>query len=333
MKAPLSLWKSERASSSLAVDMSAGAAVESASFPTISAAASPAGRGHRRRGVVPGVGVLEDLAAGRQHQCVDPHHVALVAAALHADPLALGHGGVDHVVPGEVGGGRVDAGRLGHRLAVPEQLGVGPERRGDQLVVPEARPTARPSSTPSVSGRHVGRVGDRLQVAGVGELGDEDGVEAHEVDRGVAGGQAAHQLLPLGVGVVGQDLGGDPVGAARLGSVHFSASVVWPPLSGFVYQVSVGVPELSPPHPLRAIGSPMAMANGIAQRLSILRRPDIAAPSRDLRQCCSPVIPPGPPGRGITSSTFYTRSVARCAVDGQMVLNRRRAGPRGALRR
>ncbi len=60
-----------------------------------------------------------------------------------------------------------------------------------------------------------GRVDDGEQIAGVGELGHERRVEAHEVDRGVVGGQPPDELFALRVGVIGPDLGLDAVGPVR----------------------------------------------------------------------------------------------------------------------
>ena len=166
MNEPESPWKRLRASSSPAVDRSGGRAEDLASRPTMSAAASPAGVATVGVGIDARVGVLDDLAAGRLDQGVDPHHVALVAAALHADALVLGLGRVDHLVPGELRRGRVDPGGGGDRRAVPEQLRVRPERRGDELVVP-VRGGERPVEHP---------VGQQLDVAGVGDRPEVPGV-------------------------------------------------------------------------------------------------------------------------------------------------------------
>ena len=56
----------------------------------------------------------------------------------------------------------------------------------------------------------VGLVED-AQEAGVGELGHERRVQAHQVDRAVLGGEAADELLALLRGVVGQGLDVDLV--------------------------------------------------------------------------------------------------------------------------
>ena len=104
-----------------------------------------------------------------------------------------------------------------------------------------------PWTTPSVT-RCGDVVGDRREEAGLGELGDERRVEAHDVDRGVLGRQAADQLLALR---------GASRGAAATVSIVYCAvgrrrcsgwrSPPGPPESGLMYQVSVGGPPLSAP--------------------------------------------------------------------------------------
>ena len=165
-------------------------------------------RRHGRGRVGAEVGVLDDLSAPGGDQGVDPDHVALVAPALHADPLVLRLGGFDHLLPREIGGRGVDTGGVGHRLAIPQQLGVGPERRGHELVVPEGR---RQWGLEDAFGEDldIRRIGDRKDVAGVGELGDERRVEAHQIDGRIVGCEAPHELLTLLVSLVGQDLGLD----------------------------------------------------------------------------------------------------------------------------
>ena len=148
-----------------------------------------------RGGVLAGFDVADDLAAGRHDQGVDPDHVALVPVGLHPDHLVLALGRLDHLVPGEARRGGVDAGRLRGRLAVPEQLGVGPERRRHELVVPVGR--LQRALEDAVGEGGLVLLGERTEEAGVGELRDERRVEAHHVDRAVLGGQPADQLLPL----------------------------------------------------------------------------------------------------------------------------------------
>ena len=87
--------------------------------------------------------------------------------------------------------------------------------------------SSAPWTTPSLTSRG-DVVGDRGEEAGLGELGRERDVEAHDVDRVVAGREAAHQLLALRVGVAGQLRGLDrvrPVGrlAALRGDLRLPA--------------------------------------------------------------------------------------------------------------
>ena len=174
---------------------------------------------HLRRGVDLGGGVLagfhvaDDLAAGRHDEGVDPDHVALVPVGLDTDHLLLALGRLDHLVPGEARFGRIDAGRLRGRLAVPEQLGVGPERGRHQLVVPVHRLQRGVEDAVGEGGLVL--LGERTEEAGVGELGDERRVQAHHVDRAVLGGQPPDQLLPLVGRRVRQRLDVDLVGTVR----------------------------------------------------------------------------------------------------------------------
>ena len=112
-------------------------------------------------------------------------------------------------------------------LAVPQQLGVGPERGRDQLVVPVHRLQRGIEDTLGQLGR-VGLVED-AEEAGVGELGHERRVQAHQVDRAVLGGEAADELLALLRGVVGQGLDVDLVrralGRALLRQTRLTAVV------------------------------------------------------------------------------------------------------------
>ncbi len=209
--------------------MSAGAAEERAELTDDVGGEVPGRRRDRRRGVGAEFGVLDDLPATRANQGVDPHHVALVPAALDADPLALRLGRLDHRLPREVGCGRVDTGRRCHRLAVPQQLRVGPEDRRDQLTIPEGV-FQRCLEHPVVEQLDVGRIGDREEISGVGELGDEGWVETHQVDGGIIGREPADELFALLVCLVGQDLRLDAEGAvggvtALLGQLRLATVV------------------------------------------------------------------------------------------------------------
>ena len=85
-------------------------------------------------------------------------------------------------------------------------------------------------------------VGERAEEPGLGELGHERRVEAHQVDRAVLGRQPPDELLPLAGGVGGQHRDLDAVGAVGgLGALLGQLSC--PPLSGLMYQVSVGGPR------------------------------------------------------------------------------------------
>ncbi len=184
----------------------------------ISAARLPGVGVEGRRGVLAGGRVLEHLAARGRHQRVDPHHVALVAGAGDVDGRAGLLGGIDDLVPRHRLVGGIEARLLGDRLAVPEQLRVGPERGGDELVVPGRR---RDRAVEHVVGQGRGLVvGERPEEVRLRELGHEHRVEAHEVDRAVVGRQAPHELLALAVGVPGEHRDLDAVGAVgRLGAL------------------------------------------------------------------------------------------------------------------
>ena len=147
-----------------------------------------------RGGVLAGLGVdrrpwrpcrprcrVEDVAAGALDQRVDPHDVGLVLVGLDADGAVVVGGRVDDLVPRDRLG-HVEPGLLGERLAVPEHLGVGPLRERRRPRRPTVTVSAAPASTSS-SRTCVGQLAleQLLEPAGVGELGDEDRVEAHQV--------------------------------------------------------------------------------------------------------------------------------------------------------
>ena len=98
-------------------------------------------------------------------------------------------------------------------LPEPQKLGVGPERGAHELAVPGARFDGAGQRARGELLR-LG-VAVRPEEAGLGELGDERRVEAHQVDGGVLGRQPPDQLLPLAGGVVREHRRLDAVGAVR----------------------------------------------------------------------------------------------------------------------
>ena len=137
----------------------------------------------------------EDLGARRLDHRVDPDGEALVAVGLHLDVLAELLGLVDHLVPGLRRG-------LDQVLAVPEQLGVGVERRAVELALERG---GLDDAVEDVLGHlRLQRVGPLAQPAGVGELGRPDHVHADHVDRSSprrrAGGRAARAAGSASVG-------------------------------------------------------------------------------------------------------------------------------------
>ena len=125
--------------------------------------------------------LVHDAAAGAGHQSVEPHREALVLRALHLDvgrQALLGEllGCCDHLVPGGRRGGR-------EVLAVPEDLGIGVERRRPQRVlVGGGLQRALQGALLDLRG-HV--VGQPLDPARRGELGGPGDVDAQDVDLGV----------------------------------------------------------------------------------------------------------------------------------------------------
>ena len=155
------------------------------------------------------VGAAQDLAAGGLHERVEPHGVALVGGALDLDPPGLGQARrrVDQLVPRR-------RRLVDEVLAVPQQLRVGVRRRAVEPAV-VGRGLERPRERPLAHlAGHV--LGPRQDPLGLGELRGPDDVHAHEVDRGVLGGEAADERLALRVGVVAERVEDDPVAPVRL---------------------------------------------------------------------------------------------------------------------
>jgi len=179
------------------------------------------------------LGVVDDGPAGAGDERVDPDDVALVLVGLDADaPAVLGRG-VDDLVPGDRLA-HVDAGLLDEGLAVPEHLGVGPERERDELAVPGGRVDRsaerlwRPVAvTAAVLDRVLQVVRDRGEEPGVGELSGVRRVDAHQVDAAVVRREPAGELDALLARVLREDLRRDrvAVGAAVLGDRGLAAAV------------------------------------------------------------------------------------------------------------
>ena len=202
-------------------------------------------------GVLALVDVGDDLPTRRQDQRVDPHHVALVAARLDADDLALLDGGLDHLVPGEVGRGGVDAGGLRPPTCGTTAAGCWPRTARRQLVVPVNRlqrgvehalgelRLRRPCRRREGSRRWRTRprtAGSRL-------------IRSIELSCAARRRTSCSRCCEASLGSVWMlTLYGPPGGA------HVSARRAWPPLSGLMYQVRVGTPEPEP-HPAAATSS------------------------------------------------------------------------------
>ncbi len=159
------------------------------------------------------VGVLHQLPARALDEGVDPDAVALVLVGLHPDLAAVLRGGVDDLVPGDRLR-HVEVGLVDEGLAVPEHLGVGPEREDHELVLPSGRVHR------ALEGALLLELGLRLlrdfgEEAGVGELGGERRVERHQVDLGVLGREATRQLDALLARALRKDLGVDGVLVGR----------------------------------------------------------------------------------------------------------------------
>ena len=218
----------------------------------------------------PAVGVADDVAAGALDQGVDPHDVALVLVGLDADVATVVGRRVDDLVPRH-GLGHVEAGRVGDRLAVPEDLGVGPQRGDDELAVPRGTVDGALQDAVGQRGLLV-RGGDLGEGVGLRELGGEHRIEAHQVDRRVLGRQPAQQLDALLGRARREQLGLDRVlvGAAPLGDAGLAERPAEPGRagcgSGLMYHVNVGVPLSSPPQPSNIIGAAIAAAATIPIR-------------------------------------------------------------------
>ena len=226
----------------------------------------PAGVGvEGRRGVLAGGRVLEHLAARRGHQRVDPHHVALVAGAGDVDRGAGLLGGVDDLVPRHRVGLGIEPGLLGDRLAVPEQLRVGPERGGDQLVVPGRRRRPAPSRTSSVSAAASSSENGRRNPASANS-GTNTGsrlIRSIELSLAASRRTSCSRWLSASPGGAPTPRCGRRRRPPRCTAPPASA---WPPLSGFVYQVSVGVPLSSPPPQARTAPARSPSATGSTAR-------------------------------------------------------------------
>ena len=156
---------------------------------------------------------------------VDPDDVALVLVGLHRDLAAVVGSGVDDLVPGDRLR-HVDAGLLHERLAVPEHLGVRPEREDHELVLP---------------GRRVEGALERLLLelvlarpAGIsarkpafGELRGVRRVDAHQVDAESWAASRRASWMRCWLASWGSVLRGDRVvvGAAVLGDGGLAAGV------------------------------------------------------------------------------------------------------------
>ena len=132
------------------------------------------------------------------------------------------------------------SGGVGHQvLAVPEQLGVGVDRGARR---------AGPSRSPSRSARPARRwspasllapVHGWIQPASANSAVQSTSI-ADDVDRAVLGGEAAHELRALRVGVVRQRVELDGVLAARGRGARFAAAANEPDGSGKTYQLHRG---------------------------------------------------------------------------------------------
>ena len=153
----------------------------------------------------------DDPAAGRIDERVEPHDQPLVLGALLLDVVRLALlgqllGVIDHLVPGL---GR----RLDQVLAVPEQLGVGVDRRGPQPAVVGGR--LQRAGQHALGDRGAVGAGPRPDPARRRELGGPVDVHREDVDRRVAGGEPLDQRLALLVRRVGEEVDVDLVRAVR----------------------------------------------------------------------------------------------------------------------
>ena len=261
------------------------------------AASWPASECDVDRGVRALLGLGGDVAAGTCDEGVDPHRVALVLVGLDRDGAAVVGGRLDDLVPGDRLA-HVEAGLLDERLAVPEDLGVGPERRHHELVVPGGGRGRALEGLLAERVLHVLR--DLGEVAGVRELRREGRVDAHDVDLGVTRREPPGQLDPLLVGIRGEDLRGDRVvvRGARLRD------------GGLAAGVGVGVPgELGGPAVVAGAGNQAEHARHAQSRCT--------HPSPRL----SALLPNRGPPHGCSSPVVVWVTVNWCA------------GPLGNLRR
>ena len=145
---------------------------------------------------------------------------------------------LDDLVPGDRLR-HVQPGRLGDRLAVPEQLGVGPERDRDELAVPR-----RPLDAPTDDA-----LGDLLRdVRRAPVRGSRPGrTRRCTAGRGSSG--RSRSPRPPGGGPAARAGTASPAAAdtsmryfPSAASLQRLAISAWPPLSGLMYQVSVGGP-------------------------------------------------------------------------------------------
>src|SRR6266545_4888270 len=191
------------------------------------------------RGVGTLLRVRDDLATGRGHERVDPDHVALVLVALLADGHPALDRRVDHLVPGEVRGVGLDTQLVDHALAVPEQLGVGPERGGVELAVHLALSTAA-ASTPSVNWPASLSGNARRKPALAASAMNGGSRLISEIDPSLAASRrtSCSRCWVASLGSNEVWIRYRPPDA----SLHAAASRPWPPLSGLMYQFSRAVP-------------------------------------------------------------------------------------------
>ena len=167
---------------------------------------------------------IDHLAARAREYRVEPDHQAFILLALHHDVArpALGEaaGRVGHHAVPRLGGLALVEGVAQNILAVPEQLGVGPDRDRVKAfrVIVLGLPLGGLERTTERSAFHLTDdvLGHRRQPTRVGELGGPHDVHAHQVEALVVAGKPSRQLQALVVGSLGQGRRHDAIFATGL---------------------------------------------------------------------------------------------------------------------